>query len=106
MSSEQLQEKWGQILVKAWQDEAFKKHLLANPAAVLKEHGLEVPPGFQVKIVEDTPQLCHITLPPKPASDELSEEVLEQVAGGFCCCGCYCQQKPPIIIAICSRERA
>lgn len=93
MNGEAQDRKMSQLIAKCWADEDFKMRLLANPAAVLKEYGLEIPPGLQVKIVEDTPQVCHLTLPPKPTADELSEEELERVAGGFCCGACYCKGK-------------
>ena len=73
---------WGQIVAKAWQDDAFKKRLLADPAAVLKEQGLELPAGTQIRVVENTDQVIHLTLPAKPLERELSEAELEGVAGG------------------------
>jgi Nitrile hydratase, alpha chain len=74
---------WGQVVAKAWADAAFKQRLLADPHAVLKEHGLEVPRGLQVKVVENTDSVRHLILPTKPSSDELSEEALGVVAGGY-----------------------
>ena len=99
MNQEQPGNKWGRIVAKAWADESFKKRLFANPTAVLKEHGLEVDPGIQVKIVEDTDTLHHLMLPPKPSEAELSEEELEMVAGGiswtrWLCFGCQKSQGP------------
>ena len=76
-------EKWGQIVSKTWTDESFKKRLLADPATILKEHGLEVPPGVQVKIVENTDKVFHLTLPPKSSAQELSEADLAAIAGGL-----------------------
>jgi Nitrile hydratase, alpha chain len=75
---------WSQLVARAWQDEAFKKRLLADPAGVLKAHGLEVPPGVQVRLMEDTEQVIHLALPRKPdVKGELSEEDLTRIAGGF-----------------------
>jgi hypothetical protein len=74
---------WGEMVSKAWRDEAFKNRLLSDPTAVLKEHGLELPPGVQIRVVEDTEKVIHLPLPRKPATEaEISEEALEQVAGG------------------------
>ena len=72
---------WGQVVAKSWQDEAFKKRLLANPAAVMKEVGMAVPPGVTIKVMENTSTVCYLTLPAKP--DKLSEADLERVAGGY-----------------------
>ena len=73
--------KLGQVVAKAWQDEAFKQRLLANPQAVLQEHGIAVPDGVTVRVVEDTAETKHLVLPTNPAG-ELSDDELERVAGG------------------------
>ena len=86
MAPDQDQERarqWGQVVARAWADPAFKQRLLANPADALREEGIEVPPGIELRIVEDTEQVRHLALPPKPAEGELSEEELERVAGGI-----------------------
>jgi hypothetical protein len=83
--------KIGQVVAKAWTDEAFKQRLLAEPAAVLQEQGVAVPAGTEVRVVEDTERLRHLVLPSRPAEGELSEEQLAQAAGGFSGCACSCQ---------------
>src|SRR5262249_17491172 len=82
--------KWGDLVSRAGADDALKKRLLADPAAVLKEHGLIVPAGVTVKVVENTDKLIHLTLPQPPSAVELTEEELQAVAGGadFGCRGC------------------
>ena len=77
---EQLQQAWGKVVAKAWSDELFKKRLLADPAAVLKENGIEVHAEVAVKVIEDSGKVVHLILPERPS--ELSVEELEQVAGG------------------------
>jgi len=74
--------RWGQIVTRAWGDPAFKKRLLADPGTVLKEAGVTVPPGVQVRIMEDTDRVFHLTLPQEPSSQGLAEEELEQVSAG------------------------
>jgi hypothetical protein len=81
MNTEQQSKAWGQVVATAWQDEAFKRRLLADPAAVLKEHGIAVGLGVQVKVVENTDKVRYLTLPTRPAG-ELSEEALQRVAAG------------------------
>ena len=84
---------WGRLVARAWADPAFKAKLIADPAAVLKENGLLVPAGVTVKVVENTDTLFHLTIPLKPAPEELSEEDLNRVAGGYCGvanCGAHC----------------
>jgi hypothetical protein len=76
-------------VARAWSDEAFKRRLLAEPSAVLREQGMDVAPGVEVRVVEDAARLRHLVLPPRPEG-ELSEEQLEQAAGGSGC-ACTCQ---------------
>ena len=68
------------MVAKAWSDELFKKRLLADPAAVLKEHGIAVPAEMAVKVVEDSARVVHLILPERPG--EVSDEELAKVAGG------------------------
>ena len=75
----------GKIIAKAWRDPAFKAELIANPAAALKAEGIDVPAGMAVTVVEDTGKHFHLVLPPAP-TDELSDEALDAVAGGFSRC--------------------
>ena len=56
---------------------------LSDPHAVLAEHGMDVPEGMNVKVVENTGNTVHVTLPAAPdANGDLSDEELENVAGG------------------------
>ncbi len=68
---------WGQLVARTWSDEAFKQRLLAEPAAVLAEQGIEVPPGMEVRVHENTPTAVHVALPPA-LSGELSDEQRDQ----------------------------
>src|SRR5262245_33794535 len=89
MTQESQQEqgrRYGQVVAKAWQDEAFKQRLLRDPQSVLQEYGIQVPAGTQVRVVENTDQVVHLALPQKPR--HLSDEQLDRVAGGS-------QQFPP-----------
>ena len=83
MNTDETRNPWVQIVAKAWQDDEFKKRLLANPSAVLTECGLEVPGGVEIRIVEDTDQILHLTLPAKSREGELSDAELAGVSGGF-----------------------
>jgi hypothetical protein len=83
MAQESRQEqakRYGQVVARAWQDEAFKQRLLRDPRGVLQEHGVSVPAGSQVRLVENTDQVVHLVLPQRPG--DLSPEQLDEVAGG------------------------
>jgi hypothetical protein len=68
-------------VAKAWSDGTFKQRLIADPAGVLKENGIEMAGKAAIKIVEDSAKTIHLILPERPV--ELSEAELEQVAGGI-----------------------
>src|SRR5688500_18912627 len=76
-------EKYAQLVTTALHDEAFKQRLVADPRTVLQEQGLPLPAGKTVRVVENTADTVHLILPPKPAEGELSDEQLDQVAGGL-----------------------
>src|SRR4051812_14769448 len=76
---------WGQVVARAWSDDAFKQRLPSDPKAVLAEAGLPVPPNLTLQVHEATPTEVHLVLPPPPTGrngDKLSESELDQVAGG------------------------
>lgn len=75
--------KLGRALIQASRDEAFKKRLIVNPAKTLEEHGVSVPGGKTIRVVENTADTVHLVLPAKPTQGELSDEQLHQVAGGL-----------------------
>ncbi len=74
---------YAKVIAKAWQDEEFKKRLLADSATVIKETGIEMPKGMTVRFVEGKENEILVPLPPRPPeSKELSDEDLEKIAGG------------------------
>ena len=72
---------YGQVVARAWADEDFKQRLLTNPAATLQAEGIAVPQGVELRAVENTDKVMYFMLPPKPGA-ELSDEQLDQLAGG------------------------
>jgi hypothetical protein len=83
---------WGQMVARAWSDEAYKQRLISDPKAVLAETGLAVPANLTLEVHETTPTHLHLVLPPPPGSrttDKLSEDELDQVAGGKLYCTGY-----------------
>jgi hypothetical protein len=52
------------IVRRAWADPDYKRRLLADPySAVGEELGIELPPGLEVRVVEERPNSLCIVLP-------------------------------------------
>ena len=83
-TSQEVSKKWAQVVAQAWGDASFKKRLTDNPAAVLREYGIIVPAGMEIRVVENTGNVRYLTLPPKPAgaAGEISSEHMQNVVGG------------------------
>jgi hypothetical protein len=72
------------LLAACLKDDAFKARFIADPKAVLAEHGVDVPETVAVKVVANTSDCVYITIPARPAgSEELSDAELVNAAGGF-----------------------
>jgi hypothetical protein len=87
MSQDERTKKMGQVIAKAWTDEAFKQRLLADATEVLRREGLPVPEGCTVKAVENTQNVFNLVIPVQPAARKLSDAELDavNVAGGSTC---------------------
>lgn len=71
------------ITKKAWEDDTFKKALMADPhAAIEAEFGVQISKDVELKIIEQTAKMKYIVLPEK--SEDLSDEQLDSVSGGGC----------------------
>ena len=83
MSTKNTKEALKIILKKAASDATFRAKALKDPAAALKEAGVELPAGQTIKFVEKIDEVV-IALPPIGSNlDEISDEqFLQNVAGG------------------------
>ena len=64
-------------------DDTVKQRFMADPKAVLAEHGMPVPDDIDVNVVENTDSTVHITMPKLPSGGmDLSDEELSDAAGG------------------------
>lgn len=71
------------LFAACWRDDALKSRFLADPRAVLREHGIEVPDQIEVRVTEARDDVLHITLPQPPAGHaDLSDDDLAAAAGG------------------------
>src|SRR5215831_661209 len=71
------------LIAKAWHDARFKQALLQDPTAVIaREFGTPLPAEVTLRVVAEDAHTQYLVLPPALDDLELSDEQLEQVAGG------------------------
>jgi hypothetical protein len=71
------------LIAKAWHDAAYKQALLRDPKAVVaREFGAPLPAEVSMQVVAEDAHTQYLVLPPALSDLELSDEQLEQVAGG------------------------
>ena len=74
------------LFAACWKDEALKQRFMADPKAVLAEHGMTVPEDVEIKVVENADNCVHITMPATPSGTmDLSDDELRSAAGGYDC---------------------
>jgi hypothetical protein len=76
------QQKYREIIARAWKDEDFKQKLISNPKKVFGEAGVSFPANLNVNVHVDTPEAVHFVIPRNPAESELSDEALNAASGG------------------------
>ena len=52
--------------------------------ATLAAEGVVLPPGLQIKVIENAPGMMHVVLP-QPPSEALTDEAVDGAAGGGGC---------------------
>ena len=65
-----VNEAWTKIVEAVWSDTTGEliKRLRTDPRAVFRTYGVEIPPDFQVGILENVPHRVHFVVPAKPGS--------------------------------------
>ena len=74
--------KYGEVVAKCWEDEAYKKRFLEDPESVLSEAGFVVEEGVTYKVVEQPKQVKYVVLPhadAKEAVQGITKAFLNQV---------------------------
>ena len=71
-----------ELFAKCCEDEELKRRFIAEPGKVMKEHGIDAPEGREIRVIENTEDHVHITIP-SPPSEELSDDDLRRAVGGY-----------------------
>ena len=64
-----------------YEDEEFRSLTESDPYTAFATKGFHVPPGYDLRVVSNTPDKFYVVFPPDPNID-LSDEDLSMVAGG------------------------
>jgi hypothetical protein len=78
---------WSQLVAKAWVDDSLRQRLLHDPKSIMEEHGLPIPPGMEVKVVQNTEHVIYLPIAVKPPAADLSEEDLSKASTHATACG-------------------
>ena len=84
MNKEEHAKTISRIVAKCWMDEGYKKSFIADPAAILKDEGITVPDGINIRVLEDTPEQRSFILPAKPDDLGSVEELEDRLAASAC----------------------
>src|ERR1700691_1777867 len=83
----QGQRQWSKLAKRACKDAELKQRLLNDPTPLLREAGIEVPTGAEVRVTEEHGSLNCVIEAGEPAGGavggELAEADLANVAGGL-----------------------
>ena len=72
------------LFAACWKDAELKARFTQDPKAVLAEHGIDVPAGMDINVVENSDTCMNITMPAPPQTSKmLNDEELQMAAGGF-----------------------
>ena len=72
------------IASRCYEDPDFAKRLRADPKAVLEEMGgNKLPESLVIKVHENDGRTWHLPVPQAEATDQLSDDQLKSVSGGF-----------------------
>ena len=82
-TEEKINEVYEEVMRAAVTDEEFRAALIAEPTvAIEKLTGEKLPEGFKLKVLEEDADSDMTILLPPMLDDELTDEDMEQVAGG------------------------
>ena len=66
------------------EDPDYRANFDSDPVAAVAEHGIEVQPDSELRVVEDSDEVFHFVFPPD-FNAKMGDEVLDMAAGGGKC---------------------
>jgi hypothetical protein len=72
----------GQLIARAWSDEAFKSKLLTKPHEAVKECNIALRAGTSLRVHMNSETELHIVIPAPPAELEISNDESSDQGGG------------------------
>ena len=87
-SREEQGKKYAKLIAKAWSNESFKERRLTDSRTVLEAEGIRVPPGVDVKVVEQTDTQLFVVIPKIPSGGAGVFVVEERNPGAGLSAGC------------------
>lgn len=70
------------LVDRAASDTDLRQRLLAAPRATLESEGVELPPGVEIRAVENDARRVHLLIPERPDEGEVSDHELLEASGG------------------------
>ena len=70
--------KYGEVVARCWEDEAYKKRFIEDPEGVLSEAGFVVDEGVTYKVIQQPKMVKYLVLPHADA-----KEAVQIIAKGF-----------------------
>ena len=70
--------KYGEVIAKCWEDEAYKKRFIEDPEAVLSESGFVLDEGVTYKVIQQPKTVKYLVIP-----HEGTKEAVQVIAKGF-----------------------
>jgi len=61
--------KYGEVISKCWEDDAYKKRFIEDPESVLTEAGFAVEEGVTYKVIEQPKMVRYVVIPYEGAQD-------------------------------------
>jgi hypothetical protein len=54
------------LINRAWQDDTFKRSLIADPEEAIRKEGIDLPGNIEIKVVEETLNIIYLVIPQRP----------------------------------------